>query len=105
MSELPHNGSETSRAAAESMVPHATTIRDKILAYIRSQGVKGSTIDETAVALGIRTATVCARYSELKGGTYGDGETAKNHTASIVPNGMKRQTSSGRSAVCWIAVD
>lgn len=101
----PSNGTPTSNAAAESIAPIAPTLREQVFAFIRSQGVKGASIDETAVALAMRTATVCGRFFELKGGTYGDGEDAKTYPVRIVPNGMKRETSSGCQATCRIAVD
>lgn len=100
MIDLPHNGSDTSRAAAESMVPHAPHLRDQVYAFIRAQGVKGATIDEVSVGMGLKTATVCPRFHELKGGNA-----AKTYPVRIVKNGMKRETSSGRSAFCWIAVN
>lgn len=101
----PHNGTDTSRAAAEAIAPHAPNLRDQVFDYIRAQGVKGATIDEVSIGMGLKTATVCPRFYELKGGAYGNGETARTFPVRIVPNGMKRETSSGHSAVCWIAVD
>lgn len=61
-----HNGTPTSKAAAESMSPvTAKTIRNAILAYIQVCGENGATRDEIERYMGIDGNTVRPRVAEL----------------------------------------
>jgi hypothetical protein len=87
---LPHNGTETSIAAAESMRPHAETLRRKVCEYIAQQGAKGATDEETQIALDMAGSTQRPRQGEVWGfGLITDSA------------GEKRATKSGRMAVVW----
>lgn len=88
---LPHcTGSDTSRAAAESMRGHAADVRWRVLAHIRAQGEAGSTCEESEIALGLKHQTASARVNELHSGGF------------IVDSGLRRLTTSKRKAVVWI---
>ena len=47
-------GSDTSRAAADSMRKHAPTLRQRVYDYIVSKGEHGATDDEIASELNLR---------------------------------------------------
>lgn len=80
---------ETSRSAASSMVESSKAIRADVLREIRTCG--GLTDDELERVLHRRHQTVSARRRELVLlGLVKDSET-------------RRKTSSGRSAVVWVA--
>lgn len=80
----PHNGSATSRAAAEQIEPHAGTQRAAILAYIREHD--GATRQEICLALNMPNNSVCPRVLELI------------KLNLIRETTTTRQTTSGRSA-------
>ena len=61
----PHNGSPTSRAAAEQIEPTAHTLRAKVLEFIRSQDHHGATRQEIEAALQISGDTIRPRCKEL----------------------------------------
>jgi len=87
----PHEkGSETSRAAADSMVPKAGTLRALVFDFIRHR-VDGATDDEIERGLELRHQTASARRREL---------VISGH---VRDSGFKRNTSSGRKAVVWVA--
>jgi len=90
--DLPHRGVETSREAAESMNQAAPNLRRKILRYIRRAGEHGTTADEIAIALDLRSQTCAPRCLELR-------------RAGLVRRTGKRPTSSGRAAYVLVAVD
>jgi predicted transcriptional regulator len=84
------HGSDTSRRAAESVVPHIGRLQVEILNHIIA--AEGATCDELERALGLRHQTASARIHELvKVGLLRD-------------SGTKRRTASGRSAVVWAHV-
>ncbi|NDC63774.1 MAG: hypothetical protein EBZ59_07295 [Planctomycetia bacterium] len=60
-----HNGSATSRAAAERVEAKAPSARYLVLKDIRRRGAAGATHEEIALATGIRLDTVKARVHEL----------------------------------------
>ena len=84
-------GSATSKAAAQSMQPHAGSIRSRILAEIKKSGAHGLTCDEVEVLMDLKHQTASARVRELR-------EKGKISTTS------KRPTRSGRQAQVWVAV-
>ena len=84
----PHvRGSDTSLAAAESMVGMTGRLRLQILNFIRQVGT--ATCDECEVRLDMRHQTCSARICELK------------VSGLIVDTGERRVTRSGRSAAVY----
>lgn len=59
-------GSETSQAAAVSMIQNSKTKRAQIVKEMSKQGFCGMTIDEAAVLLDCQTGTASARMRELE---------------------------------------
>lgn len=86
-------GSDTSRAAAESIEPSAASMRGRILNLIR-YAENGLTCDEAEQITGMRHQTVSARIRELF-------ESGHIVFLSDEPNG-KRQTRSGRMARVYV---
>ena len=87
----PHaRGSDTSRAAAESMRPKINQLQSMVLGAIRESGPTGLTCDQSEVDLGLRHQTASARIKELSQMGY------------IIDSEMRRYTRSGRRAVVWI---
>lgn len=80
-----HKGNEFSNEANKSIKPSKEQLRQRVLNYIRSQGMRGATAEETEQALQLGRSTVSARYTELK---------ALGKIQLI----DRRKTSSGRSA-------
>jgi hypothetical protein len=79
-------GSETSRAAADEILPHAGTLRAEIYTAIKSAGSTGMTRDQLCEQLAMRNQTVCPRVLELIAGQL------------IVETNETRKTRSGRAA-------
>jgi hypothetical protein len=79
-------GSDTSLAAALSVIQGAENIRRRVYRYIRDTGETGATCDEVEIALEGRHTTISARIREL------------SIMHAIVDTGDRRPTSSGRSA-------
>jgi hypothetical protein len=82
--------SETSRAAAESMIEAAGTLRSKVRIYIVTEGYDGATDDEVEVALGLKSNTARPRRHELM------------ERSLVMDSGRTRKTRSGRDATVWI---
>ena len=61
----PHNGTETSKAAARRIAPHVSAMRAQVYDAICMAGPAGSTRSDIANAAGIKKDTVNARVSEL----------------------------------------
>ena len=72
----PHNGTETSKAAAEAIAGKSGTKRRMVYDYVKQCGEHGATRGEIHKALGVKESTVCGRVSELllDGLLIGDGE-------------------------------
>lgn len=87
----PHNGTETSVAAARSMEGSANILRLQVFKLIRRSGTTGMTCDEVECESGLRHQTASARVNELAG--RGD----------LVDSGSRRKTRSGRLAIVWFA--
>lgn len=83
-------GSDTSKAAAESVAAHAPILREQVLAQIAKRGAVGATCDEIEVSLNGRHQTISARVREL----------AKD--GLIVDSGKRRPTRSGRTASVYV---
>ena len=94
----PHNGTATSRDAAESIKPQVNRLCSEVLRCIRMSPA-GLTCDEAEGILGMAHQTCSARFRDL----------AASEPPSIIkatlPDGtsVKRKTRSGRSAFVWIA--
>lgn len=86
-----HDAPETSAQAARSMAEVAPNLRAMVLSYLRDRGARGSTDDEGVRALRLRVTTYSARRCELAG------------LGAVVDSGERRATSSGRSAIVWVA--
>jgi len=61
----PHNNTETSKAAAERILPRAGTLRRLVYEAIVECGAVGATNTEIHGMTGIKLQTVCARANEL----------------------------------------
>jgi predicted ArsR family transcriptional regulator len=82
-------GSDTSRAAAESIVPHVSTIEGEIRVLLITLG--GCTCDEIEVETGLPHQTASARLKGL------------SDKGLIRDSGARRKTRSGRAARVYIA--
>lgn len=80
----------TSIAAAQSIAPVAPCLRERVFQFIESRKSEGATIDETDEGTGIKTATVCGRFGELK------------KDDRIVLAGITRKTRSGHQADVYV---
>ena len=74
----------TSRAAAEAISPRVISLRERVLAALKSRGPM--TPDECGVALGLEWWTVRPRFSELV------------RLGLIAPTGERRKNESGKDA-------
>lgn len=83
--------SETSQAAAESILPTAGSILGKVLRALRVS-LTGRTNDELQVELGIGGSTIRPRVVDLVA------------RGLVKDSGYKRPTRTGRDAVVWVAV-
>lgn len=81
-------GSETSKAAAESMVPHVAAQRARVLEVIQA-AEDGVTDQEGAERCGLTSQSWCPRRLELE------------RAGLIQKADFKRATRSGRQAVVW----
>jgi hypothetical protein len=96
----PHNGTATSRDAAESIKPQVNRLCSEVLRCIRNSP-NGMTCDEAEVALGMPHQTCSARFRDL----------AKSEPPFIVKkkgfdgSDLKRDTRSGRAAFVWMVSD
>jgi hypothetical protein len=90
-------GSETSRAAAESMVPCVAKIREMVrLQIVIMSQFQGATCDEIEVHLALSHQTASARIRELYLGGHIDYR--RNADGTLV----KRKTRSGRNAQVYV---
>lgn len=80
----------TSDVAAVEIAPHTPTMRDRILAFIRSRGAHGATDDEAEAALGIKPQSYTPRRGELV------------KLGLIRDTGERRPTSSGKPAAVYV---
>ena len=93
-----HNGTETSKDAAESIRPQVNRMCSEVLRCIRMSPA-GLTCDEAEGILNMAHQTCSARFRDL----------ASSEPPSIIkatmPDGstVKRKTRSGRRAFVWIA--
>lgn len=78
--------SDTSFAAAESVVPVVHRLRSYVLQLVDAAGINGVTCDEVEVIGNLSHQTASARVNELV------------NNGSIVDSGARRPTRSGRMA-------
>ena len=94
----PHNGTATSRDAAESIKPQVNRLCSEVLWCVRNSQF-GLTCDEAEQILGLAHQTCSARFRDL----------SSCEPPMLIkcqqPDGsyLKRKTRSGRSAFVWIA--
>lgn len=94
MGEAPHNGTPTSKEAAESLTPETLRgLRLRVYDLIAARTAKGigTTSDDAEIAMGMRHQTISARVHELARG-------------GLIEGRGRRTTRSGRSAVSYWAV-
>ena len=90
---LPYvRGSETSKAAADSMKPIAGSIKHRVYEYILRRGSTGATDDEIEIGLQLTHQTASARRRNLE------------LAGALVKTENKRPTRSGRSAFVYTAI-
>lgn len=84
--------SDTSAAAAESMMDSAAGLRQRVRKLIHDS-VTGLTCDAIEAVTGLRHQTASARVHELM------------RSGDIVDSGKRERTRSGRKAVVWVIGD
>jgi predicted ArsR family transcriptional regulator len=87
----PHNGTDTSIAAAIAIAPEAKRQRDRVLAFIAGCGYTGATDQEIEEGTGIVNNTVRPRRGELE------------RDGLIKLTDRRRPTRSGRPARVYVA--
>lgn len=90
---MPHNGTDTSVAAAKSHTEENTkTLRARVYVYVAARSIDGAgvTSDEAEAALRLSHQTCSARFNELR------------NAGLIVDSGNRRATRSGRKAAVYI---
>jgi predicted transcriptional regulator len=89
LSWVPHNGTDTSRDAAESMRPHVSFIEWQVISRIKAVG--DATCDEIEENLCLSHQTASARLKGLA------------DKGLIKDSGARRPTRSGRAARVYVA--
>jgi hypothetical protein len=88
---LPHSGSDTSREAAERMMPAATAQAARVFHFIAERGKEGATDHEVQAELGMTGDSERPRRWSL-------------HRAGLIrDSGLRRKSPAGRQAIVWIA--
>ena len=87
---LPHSGSPTSKAAADSMKPLAGQQRERVRQFFVECGQHGATQQEAELALDIPGNSIRPRCKELE------------EAGEIQNSGNTRKTTSGRAAAVWV---
>lgn len=82
-------GVETSVKASEHIRPHVARLQGLALAAIRAAGPLGLTTLELAAAVGVDSASIQPRTSELR------------RKREIVDSGQRRRNPSGVRAIVW----
>ena len=84
-------GSETSYEAAKLIKKKAPTLRERVMDYIRKQGLRGATDYEIHMGTGIRYSTVNPRRNELE------------KAGRIIKTGKRRRTQGNARAAVYVA--
>ena len=87
----PHNHSETSKAAAESISEHLPRLEALVLEAIRGAGSEGLTDEEAQEVTGLQGSTERPRRIRLW------------EKGLVVRAGVQRKTKAGRLAEVWVA--
>jgi len=87
----PHNGTDTSKAAARAVRPKAPNLRAAVFERIRATGKHGITCDQLAREIGRPASSISARLNELA------------ERGFITDSGMRRPTQYGRPARVYVA--
>ena len=87
--DAPHNGSETSKAAARSIAPRMNPMRVSILAALIRADPQGLTADKIERCTGMTGNSIRPRLVEMETLTW------------VVRDGDTRETRSGRPASVW----
>jgi hypothetical protein len=90
---LPHSRTETSKGAAESMVPRSAKQRQRVWEFIHERGGYGATANEIEAGLGISGNAVRPRIIELR------------DVSKVCKTNATRKTPSGRAARVYVAVE
>jgi hypothetical protein len=85
--------SETSGAAANAIRPRSTTLREKVLDFLRTRGDAGATDEEIQDWLKMPASTERPRRIELVA------------MGLVKESRTRRTTRSGRAASVWVAVE
>lgn len=93
MTDIPNSHTDTSAAAAASMVAIAPSIESAVARYISDAGCNGATCDEIEQALCLTHQCCSARIRAL----------ALDHR--IMDLGERRKTRSGRAAIVWFSTE
>lgn len=86
--DAPHNGTETSRSAAQEIRRALPALESRVLAHLAGM-VQGATNEELENALGMGGSTLRPRVVELR------------NRGLVRDSGKRRNTRSGRAAVVW----
>ena len=89
----PHNGTDASKLAAETMKPFIGQQRERVLQFIQQCGANGATDEEIQDALKMRGDSERPRRNRLV------------EWGRIRDSGNLRKTRSGRPATVWVAND
>ena len=88
---LPHSGTDTSREAAERMVPGASVQAARVFQFISKCGREGATDHEVQTELGMTGDSERPRRWSLQ------------RAGLIRDSGQRRKSPAGRQAIVWIA--
>lgn len=91
MDNPPHNGTDTSRAAAESVTAHVPRLEQMVLDSVAAAGPDGRTCYEVEFMTGLSHQTASARITSL------------SRRGALVDSGQRRLTITGRKAIVWVA--
>jgi len=90
---LPHSGTDTSRAAAERMVPGATAQAARVFQFLSKCGKEGATDHEVQAELAMTgDSERPRRWSLQKAGLIRD-------------SGQRRKSPAGRQAIVWVCAE
>ena len=80
----PHNGTETSKAAAGKVATKSEERREAFFSFIKSRGELGAINDEIAIHFGLPIQSVCPRMNELaRDKRIVKGERRRNQSGSL----------------------
>ena len=96
-----HNGTETSRDAAESMETHVNRVGRMVLDAIRETPNDGRTCQEIEHSLGMSSGTVTARINELANCQPPLICKHRDQEGKLI----RRKNISGRTAAVWFPIE